>query len=487
MSDSESSSAILLGCSVAVISSAIQSLGVTLQRRSHLLHLQLPSTSHSTSTECTFLNHNASNQNSHHQHQKYRRNMWYIGFSMFIIANVLGSVIQISTLPLIILSPLQSIGLIFNSIFSCLLLPGDHFTKKLWIGTGVIAVGAFTIAYNGSIPPSLNDEPIHNIDKKFKIISNKLLDPSFLIWFIGTFVLMAMLLIINKTYLDKKIKENQQHRQRFSIRNGANDVLIIKFNKYQFWKGINYGIVSGTLTAHTFLFAKSIIDVIIETIIKDGIKNIFKITNFAPYLLVIIMLGIVGLQLTAFNLGLAQITTAILYPLCFLVYNLMNLINDLSFNKLLVEHKMTYFQFTWIIIGLTGVLVGVLILSWDSAFQPGNESNSNDEDGTLGYTDLLSLKNSYDNKSYHSVESTALIENSSSNNSYDTIPNINEDEHLIDLNDNQNNDNEINEDEDTNDLINLSIVSEQSQKSKNSKRPRSLTYEQLQLLSQLQQ
>ena len=44
------------------------------------------------------------------------------------------------------------------------------------------------------------------------------------------------------------------------------------------------------------------------------LKNLFTITNALPYLL---LLSIVGLQLTAFNLGLAQITTAILYPLCF--------------------------------------------------------------------------------------------------------------------------------------------------------------------------
>ncbi|KAI5958997.1 uncharacterized protein KGF55_005651 [Candida pseudojiufengensis] len=484
MSDSASSSAIVLGCSVAVVSSAIQSLGVTLQRRSHLLHIQLPSTSSSTTNECSFLN---PNNNTHHQQQKYRRNMWYLGFSMFIIANVVGSAVQISTLPLIILSPLQSIGLIFNSIFSCLLLPGDHFTKKLWVGTGVIAIGAFTIAYNGSIPPSLNDDPIHNIDKKFKIITDKLLDPSFLVWFIGTFIFMGFLVAINKFYLDKKIKENHQHRQKFAIRGGDNNVLVVKFNKYQFWKGINYGIVSGTLTAHTFLFAKSIIDVIIETIMKDGFKNIFKIHNFVPYLLLITMFCIVGLQLTAFNLGLAQITTAILYPLCFLVYNLINLINDLSFNKLLVDHKMTYFQFTWVLIGLTGVLVGVLILSWDSAFQPGSDNVSAEDGGVSfnegGYTDyVISLKtNDSDGKSDRSIESTALIENLSSNNSYDTSQHNNPDQKDNRLDENT----EGEESNITNDTLNLSIVSDQNKNRKSLNRPRSLTYEQLQLLGQL--
>ena len=151
-------------------------------------------------------------------------------------------------------------------------------------------------------------------------------------------------------------------------------------NKYQFFKGVNYGIISGTLTAHTFLFAKSIIDVIIETILHESFKNLFTITNALPYLLLLTMLSIVGLQLTAFNLGLAQITTAILYPLCFLIYNLINLINDLIFNSLITSHKMTWLQLIWIIIGLIGVLCGVVILSWDSAFNV-NQNQRNLKNG----------------------------------------------------------------------------------------------------------
>ena len=92
---------------------------------------------------------------------------------LFIIANVLGSIIQISTLPLIILSPLQSIGLIFNSILSCLLLPGDHFTNKLWVGTGIISLGAIIIAYNGNVnstPSNSLLKPLPPIDERFHLI-----------------------------------------------------------------------------------------------------------------------------------------------------------------------------------------------------------------------------------------------------------------------------------------------------------------------------
>lgn len=281
--------------------------------------------------------------------------MWFFGFILFIIANILGSLIQITTLPLIILSPLQSIGLIFNSILSCMLLPGETFTRKLAIGTAIIAVGAFIIAYNGNTEQAVVPG---DTDEKFAMIISKLTLPMFLSWFILTFLFIACLLFVNWVITKRRnhLKLKRQTRNTVKL-----------LNYYQFTKGVNYGIISGTLTAHTFLFAKSLIDTIVETILsKSHFKQIT--TNLTPYFLLIVMLSIIGCQLTAFNLGLSQILTSILYPLCFLVYNLCNLINDVSFNSLIGDHKMSLKGLAWVVIGLFGVLFGVILISWDSAF-----------------------------------------------------------------------------------------------------------------------
>ncbi|CAI5756487.1 unnamed protein product [Candida verbasci] len=349
---SSSPSNIILGCSVAVISSAIQSLGITLQRKSHLLH-----NFYATSINSNILD-DVGVVHLNHSQQKRKRNMWILGFSLFIIANILGSIIQITILPLIILSPLQSIGLIFNSIFSCLLIPGDVFTKKLWYGTIIISIGAFIIAYNVNVKPD-DDDPINipNVDERLQALVDKLFNKSFMIWFISTFIIMGILLLINKFYLNKKIKETST-----STTKDLDDSHWFSFNRFQFFKGINYGIISGTLTAHTFLFAKSIIDIVTESIMKSHSLKDF-VQNPLPYILSLVMLSIVGLQLTAFNLGLKEITTAILYPLCFLIYNLINLINEIIFSSLLTNDKMSIVQLIWIIFGLCGVLFGVIILS----------------------------------------------------------------------------------------------------------------------------
>ena len=93
MSESSTSS-IILGCSVAVISSGLQSLGITLQKKSHLLHIQyLPLDSTIPTNSNTNNNTNDIDDQQHeqeqnlrrqihlnHQQQKYKRNMWLFGF-----------------------------------------------------------------------------------------------------------------------------------------------------------------------------------------------------------------------------------------------------------------------------------------------------------------------------------------------------------------------------------------------------------------------
>lgn len=331
----ESKRVILFGFTVAVISSALQSLGITLQRKSYTTQY-------------------------HPRHQKNRRTIWLIGFFLFIFSNIIGSLIQLTTLPLIILSPSQSIGLIFNSIFSCVLLPEERFTKKLTGGTILIALGAFVIALNGATPPV--DEG-HDAKERFHIIVSKLEKRSFALWFGSTVLMILMLLIVNYFILlrgpDKGINGVRRQKMYDNMR-----------MRIRLFKGLNYGIISGTLTAHTFLFAKSLVDVAVQTILNNGhdLKSLFDSKNITPYCLLLIMLLIICFQLTAFNLGLKELSTSILYPLCFLVFNLINLINDLIYNSLLSEGRMSFGCFLFVVFGLLMVFIGVVVISWDSAF-----------------------------------------------------------------------------------------------------------------------
>lgn len=353
------SSSVAWGCAAAVVLSAIQSLGITLQRKSHVIPYNHELSDNSVISLRRDSATTLDMESSRHAHH-YKRSLWLSGFLLFIVANVFGSLVQLTTLPLIILSPLQSIGLIFNSIMSCLLLPGERFTKKLFFGTFVIALGAFVIAYNGA--GGVEPPPDIGTDERFRLMMQKFTRPGFLTWWVFTFVYAAVLVKINMV-LAKRIDSHGKGQLR-KVRKNTQE----KVSNYYFTRGILYGIISGTLTAHTFLFAKSIVDVLVETVLERGAPKSLA-TYVTTALLLLATLSIVAMQLVAFNLGLANILTSILYPLCFLVYNLVNLINDLLFNQLLSSHAITVKELTMVIFGLLGVLIGVVTISWDSAFR----------------------------------------------------------------------------------------------------------------------
>lgn len=96
---------------------------------------------------------------------------------------------------------------------------------------------------------------------------------------------------------------------------------------------------------------------------------------------------------------------------------MMNLINDLIFNSLLSSHRISYLQFTWIVLGLFSVLCGVVIISWDSAFNDEDDALKNtamSEDEYLMYLDFPYNQQSQEycklqDSSNNSVEHTITI------------------------------------------------------------------------------
>lgn len=152
-----------IGVSVGVLSTSIQSLGLTLQRKSHLLEDALPHT---------------------HKRPPHRRRRWQIGILLFIVSNILGSSIQITTLPLVILSPLQASGLVFNSICATLIL-AEPFTRYSLVGTLLVCVGATLIAAFGAMK-----EPAHSLDELLELLGTR----GFVLWMSATALMVVAIL-----------------------------------------------------------------------------------------------------------------------------------------------------------------------------------------------------------------------------------------------------------------------------------------------------
>jgi hypothetical protein len=75
---------------VGLVSTSLQAIGLTLQRKSHLLEDEKPI--------------------YEGRRPPYKRRRWQLGMGMFVISNIVGSTIQITTLPLPVLSTLQAVS-----------------------------------------------------------------------------------------------------------------------------------------------------------------------------------------------------------------------------------------------------------------------------------------------------------------------------------------------------------------------------------------
>lgn len=109
----------LFGISIAVATSFIQSLGLTIQRKSHII--------------------NEAIHPKELRRQACQRPLWHLGFHTYILSNLTGTIFSIGYLPVIILAPLGAVTLVFNALFARLLL-GDVFSRQSAIGKKKIIV-----------------------------------------------------------------------------------------------------------------------------------------------------------------------------------------------------------------------------------------------------------------------------------------------------------------------------------------------------------
>lgn len=300
---------VAVGVFVGLVSTSVQSLGLTLQRKSHILE----------------------DEKDPHDLKRppHRRRRWQLGMFMFIISNLLGSTIQITTLPLPVLSTLQASGLVFNSICATLIL-GEPFTRWSLGGTMLVCGGAVLIAIFGAI-----GEPAHSLDQLLVLLRRQ----QFLLWMMGQAILVGIILICAKALKYVYPRNSNSPRMRL-------------------FRGMAYGAISGILSAHSLLIAKSAVELLVRTII-DGVNQFNRWESW------VILLGLCTFalsQLYYLHQGLKLCSTSILYPFVFCVYNIIAILDGLIYFR--QTSQLSLLSALLIALGTIILLTGVLALSW---------------------------------------------------------------------------------------------------------------------------
>ena len=109
---------------------------------------------------------------------------------IFISSNILGSLFQIASLPVVILAPLGAVSLLWNALFARFIL-GDVFSLWMVLGTLLIAGGAVLIAIFGIVP-----EPTHSLEDLLILFAR----PTFVAYFsLLGFAVLVCLAIVSPT------------------------------------------------------------------------------------------------------------------------------------------------------------------------------------------------------------------------------------------------------------------------------------------------
>lgn len=345
-----------IGIVVGLLSTCIQSIGLTLQRKSHLLE---------DSKEDEILRRPA-----------YRRRRWQIGMGLFVISNLVGSTIQITTLPLPVLSTLQASGLAFNTICATIVL-GEPFTRWSFIGTALVAMGAVLIALFGALP-----EPSHSLDQLLELLERR----QFILWMVATFIFMLFVLVF--IFFLGRLHPEHSPRVRF-------------------WRGMGFGTLSGILSAHSLLVAKSAVELLVRTIVSHS--NQFN--RWQSWAILISLVFFALTQLYFLHRGLKLCSTSVLYPFVFCMYNIIAILDGLIYFK--QTSRLPSLHAGLIAVGTVILLSGVLALSWrteDDGSTPPPDVHTLLTPG-MGIVEDTTTESSSGGSDYHvdSVDEEALV------------------------------------------------------------------------------
>ena len=119
-----------------------------------------------------------------------------------------------------------------------------------------------------------------------------------------------------------------------------------------------YGFVSGVLSAHSLLLAKSAVELLVRTVVD----RVNQFNRWQSWVILIAMISLALTQLFYLHRGLKLCSTSVLYPFVFCIYNIIAILDGLIYFR--QASQLAGFHAGLIALGTIILLGGVLCLSW---------------------------------------------------------------------------------------------------------------------------
>ncbi|KAG8858436.1 hypothetical protein FRB96_005321 [Tulasnella sp. 330] len=373
-----------VGITVGLLAAFIQSLGLTIQRKSHVLNQEAP---------------------EEEQKVEHRRPLWLLGFGIFISSNILGSIFQIASLPVVILAPLGAVSLLWNALFARLIL-GDLFSKFMIIGTLFIVAGAVLIARFGIVP-----EPTHSLEDLLALFGRD----AFVVYFslLGAAVFIALVVThIAEWSVYRRIRaqsrimlppdddqgdlsrpsspipltpshgafpsqarsETTPLLDRKQTGSPSQQSITQSVTPLQVYRralnmiAVSYASASGIVSGMCLIFAKSGVELVLLTI--SGKNQFWRWESWA----LVVTLGVFALlQLWYLHKSLVLADPTLVCPLAFCFYNVSTIFNGLIYYDQLQLLKPLHLGL--VVLGIVVLLGGVFAVSIQTEEEEGREGD----------------------------------------------------------------------------------------------------------------
>ena len=123
-------------------------------------------------------------------------------------------------------------------------------------------------------------------------------------------------------------------------------------------RGLCCGLVSGILSAHALLLAKSAVELLVRTVVD----RVNQFNRWQSWVILIAMITLSLTQLFYLHRGLKLCSTSVLYPFVFCIYNIIAILDGLIYFRQM--SRLTGLHAGLIALGTLVLLSGVMCLSW---------------------------------------------------------------------------------------------------------------------------